>query len=355
MQIQAGTPMKNMQLILSVDGGGSSSKAILYERSGFVFKETVVGPLSCKSSTTEIVSASLRDLLSFIKDHVADMRSCVLALSGLDSDKDYERMIELLSTAGFFSESPAPEKKLFATSIDTYWGFPLYLCSDALLPLFANQFDSGSVVIAGTGSIGINLSKTGKITRFGGWGYTVSDQGSGTWVGKKFLREALSACDMVVSLKNKSNVPDADIPEREATLIRIACDMLFDKEDPANKTDDMLQKVTAVENWSIRTNDPKAYAALAKGILTIAFKKANPTCEAIVERATEKLSNLAYLSFTAESPYIVLSGGLFKHEEFAAEVKDKIFKLSNGQAITIVNTKEPNIGGLEMVSYIGLD
>lgn len=344
--------MKNTQLVLSVDGGGSSSQAVIYDCKGQPIEETVVGPLSCKSSTPEIVSASLLDLLSFVKKQSDYIGSCVLALSGLDSDKDYERMIGLLADVGYFSELSTPQKRLFATSIDTYWGFPLHLCSDALLPLFANEFDAGSVVIAGTGSVALNLSCNGEITRFGGWGYQVSDQGSGTWVGKKFLREALSACDTVMSLKNKKNISDNQLPEKESTLINVACQVLFDKEDPANKTDDCLQKVTAIENWSIRTSDPKVYASLARIIIDLAFMNDNPTCEAVVERAAKKLANLAYLSLKEEAPYIVLSGGLFKHDKFACAVKDKASELSAGKATIVVNTKPPALGGVEMVSYL---
>lgn len=344
--------MNSMQLVLSVDGGGSSSQAVVYDLSGQPIDETVVGPLSCKSSTPEIVSASLLELLSFVKKHSDNVRSCVLALSGLDSDKDYERMIGLLADVGYFSELSTPKMRLFATSIDTYWGFPLYLCSDALLPLFANGFDAGSVVIAGTGSVALNLACDGKITRFGGWGYQVSDQGSGTWVGKKFLREALSACDTVVSIKNKASIGNEDIPDKESALIGVACQVLFDKEDPSNKTGDILQKITAIENWSIRTSDPKVYASLAKNIIDLAFMRANPTCEAVVMRATEKLANLAYLSLREEAPFVVLSGGLFKHEKFANAVKNKVHELSNGNATVVVNKNHPSLGGLEMVSYL---
>lgn len=340
--------MNDMQLILTVDGGGSSSTATIYELSGFAVKETVVGPMSCKSSTSEIVSASLTELLAFMKDYIPQMKSCVLALSGLDSDKDIERMVELLGNVGFFAESPNVTKRSFATCVDTYWGFPVVLCSDALLPLFANYFNAGSVVIAGTGSIALNLSREGHITRYGGWGYQVSDEGSGTWVGVEFLRQSLAACDRSVSLIKRGEEAEHD----DSVLIDIACGFIFDKEDPANKDDDVFQKAQALEGWSIRNNDPKAYASIAKDVIRCARLRCSEACEDIVEHATDKLAQLAALSFDGNSPFIVLSGGLFKNEEFAYVVKDKIFKLTDGKSTTIVNTKSPNLGGLEIVSYL---
>lgn len=41
----------------------------------------------------------------------------------------------------------------------------------------------GIVVIAGTGSIAYGRDAWGKIARSGGWGYIISDEGSGHWIG----------------------------------------------------------------------------------------------------------------------------------------------------------------------------
>ncbi|MGL4109717.1 N-acetylglucosamine kinase [Clostridium sp. LP20] len=44
----------------------------------------------------------------------------------------------------------------------------------------------GIVIIAGTGSIGYSL-KNGENKRVGGWGYTIGDEGSAYWIGKKAI------------------------------------------------------------------------------------------------------------------------------------------------------------------------
>lgn len=44
----------------------------------------------------------------------------------------------------------------------------------------------GVVIISGTGSIGLSL-RNGKINRVGGWGYTIGDEGSAYWIGKKVI------------------------------------------------------------------------------------------------------------------------------------------------------------------------
>lgn len=46
--------------------------------------------------------------------------------------------------------------------------------------------EDGIVVIAGTGSIGYSLNK-GINKRVGGWGYTIGDEGSAYWIGRKSI------------------------------------------------------------------------------------------------------------------------------------------------------------------------
>lgn len=54
---------------------------------------------------------------------------------------------------------------------------------------------AGIIVIAGTGSIAYGRNSQGKTARVGGWGFAVSDEGSGHWVGVEAVRAALHARD----------------------------------------------------------------------------------------------------------------------------------------------------------------
>ncbi len=53
----------------------------------------------------------------------------------------------------------------------------------------------GVVVIAGTGSIAFGRNASGETARAGGWGFAVSDEGSGGWIGKRALAAALRTLD----------------------------------------------------------------------------------------------------------------------------------------------------------------
>jgi len=53
----------------------------------------------------------------------------------------------------------------------------------------------GVIAIAGTGSIAYGRDANGRIARAGGWGFAVSDEGSGHWIGRRAISAILSAHD----------------------------------------------------------------------------------------------------------------------------------------------------------------
>ncbi len=62
---------------------------------------------------------------------------------------------------------------------------------------FEDAFNVGQgvIVIAGTGSIAYGRNLSGEVARAGGWGWAVSDEGSGHWVGTEAVRAVLRARD----------------------------------------------------------------------------------------------------------------------------------------------------------------
>jgi glucosamine kinase len=53
----------------------------------------------------------------------------------------------------------------------------------------------GVMVIAGTGSIAYGRNAEGKITRAGGWGFAISDEGSAHWIGRMAISSILRETD----------------------------------------------------------------------------------------------------------------------------------------------------------------
>lgn len=62
---------------------------------------------------------------------------------------------------------------------------------------FEDAFGEGAgvLVIAGTGAIAYGRNSAGDTARTGGWGYLVSDEGSGSWVGLEAVRAVLREKD----------------------------------------------------------------------------------------------------------------------------------------------------------------
>jgi glucosamine kinase len=54
---------------------------------------------------------------------------------------------------------------------------------------------AGVITIAGTGSIVYGRDADGKTVRAGGWGFAVSDEGSGYWIGRRAISAILAARD----------------------------------------------------------------------------------------------------------------------------------------------------------------
>jgi N-acetylglucosamine kinase-like BadF-type ATPase len=53
----------------------------------------------------------------------------------------------------------------------------------------------GVITIAGTGSLAYGRNARERTARAGGWGFTISDEGSGHWIGREAVRFALRARD----------------------------------------------------------------------------------------------------------------------------------------------------------------
>jgi glucosamine kinase len=70
----------------------------------------------------------------------------------------------------------------------------IHVVGDMVITLQA-AFDSGPgvIVIAGTGSIAFGRDAQGKTARAGGWGFAISDEGSGHWIGQRAVASAMRA------------------------------------------------------------------------------------------------------------------------------------------------------------------
>ena len=337
--------MREHPLVLAVDGGGTTSKAAIFDADGSIMREKTIGPLSCKSSGKDAVASSIGEMLEFIGEDSTSIEAAVLGLSGLDSPEDVSAMVGLLAESGMCLADSKPRAHAYGTLCESTWGFPLLLCSDALIPLFANGLEEGTVVISGTGSVALRIGKRGAIERFGGWGYMTSDEGSGCWIGIELMREALHVADELLSGK----VTESKLKASSKSLLECAFSAARAQSGSrVSKNASLNQKATFIREWATAHDDPKDYASLARWVT----ESSSASCRGIRERAAAKLAWLASLACTDDAPVVVLSGGVFSNERFAALTVKAIRDAVGIDGLrVIVNEAHPAFGAFALARH----
>src|SRR5215510_14416225 len=164
-------------LYLGVDGGGSRCRARIEDEHGAVPGVGGSGP-----ATTRLgVDDAWRSI----------MRACTAAAeqAGLRRE-DFAQMHAGIGLAGFSRRGAEAALKEIVHPFAS-----VCFISDGLAAcLGAHSGADGAIVVAGTGSIGVGLIG-GSELRFGGYGFPISDEGSGADIGLQVIRLALRAAD----------------------------------------------------------------------------------------------------------------------------------------------------------------
>jgi glucosamine kinase len=164
-------------LYLGVDGGGSRCRARIEDEYGTLIGEGGSGPATTRLGIDE----TWRSI----------MRACGAAAeqAGLASE-DFALLHAGIGLAGLAREGAEAALKDIAHPFGS-----LHFISDGLAAcLGAHGGEDGAIVVAGTGSIGVGLLG-GHELRFGGYGFPISDEGSGADIGLQAIRLALRAAD----------------------------------------------------------------------------------------------------------------------------------------------------------------
>lgn len=167
-----------MPYFLGIDGGGTKTRCILGD------ENTELGNGSSSSCKVQKVGeACARDALS-----AAIHEACVQA--GI-SPRKIDR-----TCAGITGVARPEISRTMLDLVMSLVGGTVEVVPDVEIA-FEDAFgaDPGILVIAGTGAIAYGRNSSGETARVGGWGYLVSDEGSGSWVGLEAVRSALRAKD----------------------------------------------------------------------------------------------------------------------------------------------------------------
>lgn len=165
---------------LGIDGGGTKTHAVITDAAGRVVGEGLSG-------ASNPLRVGLEEAVSHIERAIADacdqagvklreITSTCAAIAGVNHPIHYHTMKDALDQL--------PELGL------------LEVMTDARAALEgALDGHAGVVLIAGTGSIAMGLNDEGEQARSGGWGPTISDEGSGYDIARRALKAVISSFD----------------------------------------------------------------------------------------------------------------------------------------------------------------
>jgi len=182
--------------------------------------------------------------------------------------------------------------------------------------------EPGGIVIAGTGSIAYGRNSAGETARAGGWGFAISDEGSGHWIGRAAVAAAMRAYDEGRSTRLLECLTSAwEVNNREQLVLA------------ANST------------------PSPEFAALFPAVVAAA-ESGDPTAEAVLTHAGSELASLAKIVlvrlFLKEPAPVAMSGGVFRNSALVREVFYNALRRQFPEIAVKQEVVDPVIGALEL-------
>lgn len=168
-------------LYLAIDGGGTSCKARLYDFSGNVLAEGKSGPANARLGVDrvykEILAATNQCFVTAnLAPEIIKKTHVCFGLAGLELKRDQDKFDAL-------------ETDFKSVLLE---GDGVTACIGAL------GGEDGAIIITGTGTAATAMHN-GTIYNVGGWGFEVSDDGSGAILGRHAIRHSLKSAEKLAA------------------------------------------------------------------------------------------------------------------------------------------------------------
>lgn len=180
--------MKNIsdEFYIGIDSGGTKCELLITDvNKKIIFNKTFKGvhySLTGAGLYTKTVSGFIKNSLKTAKLNLKNCITVGIGVAGAREESDRSNL-----------------KKFFGKELNHK---SILITTDAMTALYgAFEGSEGIILISGTGSVLYGYSN-GKITRVGGWGRIIGDEGSGYWIGKRALNLVMKEFDE--RKKNKS-------------------------------------------------------------------------------------------------------------------------------------------------------
>ncbi|HTT82382.1 MAG TPA: BadF/BadG/BcrA/BcrD ATPase family protein [Rhizomicrobium sp.] len=171
-------------LFIGIDGGGSGCRARLADVDGRILGHGEAGSAAVRLGVEHALAAVDAAARAALRD------------AGFSPDA-LARTHAVAGLAGIGRKSVLAELEAHRTAFASVAWF-----NDAIIACVGAHGDrDGGIVIAGTGSVGLAL-QGGREIRVGGYGFPISDEGSGADLGLRAIRSALRAHDGRIAATN---------------------------------------------------------------------------------------------------------------------------------------------------------
>ncbi|HUI25911.1 MAG TPA: BadF/BadG/BcrA/BcrD ATPase family protein [Candidatus Kryptonia bacterium] len=166
-------------MILAIDAGGSSTRALLIRRDGRVLGRGRGGPGNHALCGWDVTERSIRDAVKQACEPAAvdAVRCAVVGSAGVGSGGESGEMVVALLSELF----PRARVSVTGDMVAAFWG--------------ALTSEHGVVVAAGTGSVCYGRNRAGESRQVGGWGHVMGDEGSAYDLAVRALRAGARATD----------------------------------------------------------------------------------------------------------------------------------------------------------------
>ncbi len=301
-----------MAIYLGIDGGGSKTSCLIGDETSVLGTGT-----GAASNVVRVGEAQARESLAS-----AIRQACTVA--GVNAS-------EISSVCVGLAGAARPEiSEVVTRIISELVPGKVQVVGDNVIVLEAAFGDGpGVIVIAGTGSIAYGRNREGQTARAGGWGFAISDEGSGHWIGRTAVAAAIGAWD--------------EDSEQDLRLI------------------EMLMKA-----WNLQTIEqlvpaanatpPPDFAALFPAVLSLA-ESGDRIARDVLTQAGTQLANLAGILLRRLFPDagavpVAMSGGVFGNSALVRQVFYNSLRSRRPEVVINPTVIEPVRGALELARKI---
>src|SRR5271166_3652157 len=170
--------MRAVAYFLGIDGGGSKTTCVLGDEKSVLASVTVGGSNIVRLGESEARNALEQGVREVCREAAIKPKQIVAICAGIAgaAREDIRKQV-----TGILA-------KLGPAQIEVVGD--MVIAHEAALSGAA-----GIAVLAGTGSIAYGRHASGRTARAGGWGYAISDEGSGHWIGVQAVAAVTHALD----------------------------------------------------------------------------------------------------------------------------------------------------------------